>query len=201
MGTSGINTLAFLQRAFGIRPRYKPFESIEGRAKQVLIALNSPVGSLRFKLALAHLRVEWDVTSVTFARVPDRLRLQNRLIELAPVDTIARTLCIRFLAEATLPGLFASILARAQAKQVQEVQIYIDKQDSQAFAVSEVTPVGLVQYGTLPLEVGYRLLELFLIVDTAGYREVRPYLPRTLAGPENVLFKWITGNHVHITLS
>lgn len=202
--SSFVSLAAFLQRA-GLRAvgRYKDpvyGQHFEARSARYLSALSLPIDSLRFKIALENLRREWDLLNEDAALLPKPLELQNKMLDLAKSEEIARNLVDGMLNESPLAKLFGAILSSAREDGASKARIDFP---SDGKPVKVWFEVGGAWKDTMnvPSSLAEPLRGVAVRASTASYSRVRPFMNSEKPLPDEVVFEWDGDHSLTMTLS
>jgi hypothetical protein len=195
-----VRVLAFLQRRAGLHPRSRPGERLSLRSCHLLDRLSDDTEALRFQVALEQLEHDWDLFEADAANNDDALRLQVRVLELAPTTPLAERAIRQVLDQAPLGRLFGAVLAQAVKESVQEVKFEFEPSSAGQIRIHYGGEASGIDSMVIPpnLEDGIRGLLRF--VDTAGYGRIRTYLRQPPALPHSVDFKWSRQSQLTLTL-
>lgn len=194
-----IKSLAFLQRATGLQKRYRPFENIQDRARELSQKLDHPRESLAHRVATAQLAYYWDVLSEEAAVQPEALRVQVRLIDSRHTIPAAEKIFREQFSKAPMGRLAGAILAQAFKDGASEIEIDFGSAQGQ-IQVRFLIHSRWIEAMTVPQSLSTSLRGIFLVIEAATYPKVRPLMPSEMALPEGVTFSGTDSDRLLIGL-
>ncbi|MDR3692775.1 MAG: hypothetical protein P4L46_25570 [Fimbriimonas sp.] len=184
-----VKNLASLGRLLSFRA--KPFHDVDARAGRYLKRLETPDNTLRFRLLLETLRLQFDLLDEASALEPLSCKLQARIIELAPQFKTAKQMADRMLTETPIGVLFFGIVCQAYKSGSTCVRFEFPRNVAEAHRAQVLTVDGWVDAVSMPPDVGGPLRGYAARVEAIGYDTVREYITFRGSIPDKIAFHWL----------
>lgn len=180
MARAGLKLLAFLVRIIG-RVQGRRLAPLPERAARYANRLAQAVpGSAAMGMDLLAIQREPDLLYEESALIPEVLRLQARLVELAPGDPLAASL-VNLALESPVWKLTSAILSHAGYSGCHAIRIVVPA----AGPLRALDPRG-AEIMTIPKSLERALHGALRLVAEVGLNALRPYLARVESLPEAV---------------
>ncbi len=198
-----IAALAFLQRLFeraiGAHENRRFGVAIAERSERYLMLLNRDEGHLTFRIALEHLRREYDLFFEESALVPAGLQLQRKLVDLAERYEIADQLVNKMFVEPPIARLFNAVVAEGAKQKASRIRIEFEP-NRRGLPVQMLTEQGWSEYMLLPYNLGEAFRGVIARVEGIGYAELYAYMGQPPEMPTYVSFHRNDPQHLEIEL-
>jgi hypothetical protein len=184
-----VRNVAILQRILSFRA--KPFENLESRSERLLKRLEQPNGSLRFRMILQSLKLQFDLLEEETAIQPVSRALQVRIIELAPQFVTAREMAEMMLSDVPIGVLFFGIVCQAHKSGSRFVRFDFPTKDDDRNRARILSDIGWVDAVNMPQNVGNALRGFAYRIDGVGYEIAKNYIRFRGSIPATVEFHWL----------